>query len=532
MVLVLSVVRCPDHALPEQRQLRGGECVLGRGSQADWQFDDRDSMLSRKHCVIEFAAGGWQLRDTSSNGTFVNGAAEPVGQGAPRPLFDGDRIRLGAWEIECRVTEDSHASIPTLQPGSNWGDPMAEPLHRPLVAPVTHGPSHGLGNFPEDHNRGPLLPDDLDLGFDGPRGGSMPDHTPSIHDSLRVPQARTPDLIPEDWDKLLDGLSPGNTPPAPDPFARPFAAPADPFAPPAPPPPPPPSQVLPPQAPPAEPFPPAAAAFPPDPFPADPFPADPFPPRAPEALSEQPFPPFDPPAMPPPAAQEPPPFDPPPPEPAPSVFAEPERDLPRPPPVPVASVAPAPAPGGLDGALALVLEAAGLPPAAPGTDAAEQLRRFGAGLAAAIAGVRALLIARDDVRREFRIEQTMMRAAGNNPVRFAATDQAALAGVLSPRGAGADAIGQTFSDLTRHQIASIAATQSAARAMLEKLAPGPLEEQVGSGGIMPGAREKKLWEAYRKLHEQVTDQFDDDFDSAFGRAFAKAYEETLRGGGR
>lgn len=509
MVLVLSVVRCPDHALPEQRQLRGGECVLGRGPQADWQFDDRDRVISKKHCVIEYASGGWQLRDTSSNGTFVNGAQEPVGQGAPKALFDGDRLRIGAWEIECRVTEDSNASIPTVQPGSNWGDPMAEPLSRPIVAPVTHGPSHGIGGFPES-GRGPLLPDDLDLGFDGPGGGSMADHVPSIHDSLRAPQARTPDLIPEDWDKLLDGLSPA---PQPDPFARPFSAP--------------PAQAAP-RAP--EPFPPAASI--PDPFADGPPPAviaDPFaavpPPAAPLPA-------------PPPAAPEPSPFAPP----EPSVFAEPELDQPAPAPMPVAvapvvvpvvvpvPAAPPPA-GGLDAALALVLEAAGLPPAAPGTDPAQVLREFGAGLAAAIAGTRALLIARDDVRREFRIEQTMMRAAGNNPVRFAASDQAALQGVLSARGPGAKAIVDTFSDLTRHQLASIAATQAAARAMLERLAPGPLEEQVGSGGIIPGAREKKLWEAYRKLHEQVTDQFDDDFDSAFGRAFARAYEETLRGGG-
>lgn len=473
MVLVLSVVRCPDHALPEQRQLRGGECVLGRGPQADWQFDDRDRVISKKHCVIEYASGGWQLRDTSSNGTFVNGAQEPVGQGAPKALFDGDRLRIGAWEIECRVTEDSNASIPTVQPGSNWGDPMAEPLSRPIVAPVKHGPSHGIGGFPES-GRGPLLPDDLDLGFDGPGGGSMADHVPSIHDSLRAPQARTPDLIPEDWDKLLDGLSPA---PQPDPFARPFSAP------------------------------PAPAA-----------------PRAPEPFASAP--------PPVPAAPEPSPFAPP----QASVFAEPGLDQPAvapvPVPVPVAvAVAAAPVPEGLAGALALVLEAAGLPPAAPGTDPAQMLREFGAGLAAAIAGTRALLIARDDVRREFRIERTMMRAAGNNPVRFAASDQAALQGVLSARGPGSKAIADTFSDLTRHQLASIAATQAAARAMLERLAPGPLEEQVGGGGIIPGAREKKLWEAYRKLHEQVTDQFDDDFDSAFGRAFAKAYEETLRGGG-
>ena len=37
------------------------------------------------------------------------------------------------------------------------------------------------------------------------------------------------------------------------------------------------------------------------------------------------------------------------------------------------------------------------------------------------AQVRALLIARADVKREFRIEQTMLRSAGNNPVKFAAS---------------------------------------------------------------------------------------------------------------
>jgi type VI secretion system protein ImpI/type VI secretion system protein len=36
------------------------------------------------------------------------------------------------------------------------------------------------------------------------------------------------------------------------------------------------------------------------------------------------------------------------------------------------------------------------------------------------------------VKREFRIEQTMLRAAGNNPLKFAATDDAALAALLGP----------------------------------------------------------------------------------------------------
>jgi type VI secretion system protein ImpI/type VI secretion system protein len=92
------------------------------------------------------------------------------------------------------------------------------------------------------------------------------------------------------------------------------------------------------------------------------------------------------------------------------------------------------------------------------------------------------------------------------------------------------AVEETVGDLTAHQVATVAATQAAARALLGKLAPAGLEAEVTGGGIMPGAREKKLWEAYRKLHQQVTDQFEDDFDSAFGKAFARAYEEAARGG--
>jgi len=203
-----------------------------------------------------------------------------------------------------------------------------------------------------------------------------------------------------------------------------------------------------------------------------------------------------------------------------------EAGIPAPP-----AVTPQPVTGdGLLAALALIHQAAGLGPPSPGTDAAAALAAVGAGMRAAVSGMRGLLIARADVKREFRIEQTMLRAAGNNPVKFAATDEAALLALLGPKGNGAAALKETVQDLTAHQVATIAATQAAAKALLARLAPGPLEAEIPSGGIMPGAREKKLWEAYRKLHQQVNDQFEDDFDSAFGKAFARAYEEAARGG--
>lgn len=148
--------------------------------------------------------------------------------------------------------------------------------------------------------------------------------------------------------------------------------------------------------------------------------------------------------------------------------------------------------------------------------------------------MRQLLIARADVKREFRIEQTILRAAGNNPVKFAATVEAAMLGLLTGPGAAsgignAAALRETVDDLNIHQVATLSATQAAARALLGRLAPEPLEAETSSGGIIPGARERRLWESYKKLHRQMIDQFDDDFDSAFGKAFARAYEEASRG---
>ncbi|UPY37739.1 type VI secretion system-associated FHA domain protein TagH [Sediminicoccus sp. KRV36] len=644
MPLVLSVLRCPEQAVPEQRRVPGGEYVLGRGAECDWALRDPDRVLSKRHCAVEFLSGAWQVRDLSTNGTFVNGAGEPLGRDQVRVLRDGDRLRLGAYEIECRVEEEASYGSGRWQSANAIPDPMAPPP----VSDIFSAPLPGLspaGGPPQGN--APLLPADFDPFAPEDQGPVMPDHRPSTNDVFTPPRAMMPDLLPSDWDGPGAGKP---TPAAPDPFAHlpdPFAdappsgarrpdpftdpgmpAPAtrlpDPFADLGTPAPAAPAAKLPdpfadfgmpaPAAPAAKlpdpfadlgmPAPAAPAAKLPDPFadlgmpapaaPAaklpDPFadlgtpaPAaptaklpDPFAdlgmpaPAAPTAKLPDPFADLGMPAPAAPAARLPDPFadlgmpaptapaaklphpvpppaaEPPPLMPAatlvsrsalPDPFAEANYPSVPPPslaqpqaaaPPPMAS--PASSADGLHAALALIHEAAGLGPPIPGTDAAAALAAVGASMRAAVAGMRGLLIARADVKREFRIEQTMLRAAGNNPVKFAATDEAAVLALLGPKGNGPAALRETVQDLTAHQVATVAATQAAAKALLARLAPAGLEAEIPAGGIMPGAREKKLWEAYRKLHQQVTDQFEDDFDSAFGKAFARAYEDAARGG--
>ena len=81
-------------------------------------------------------------------------------------------------------------------------------------------------------------------------------------------------------------------------------------------------------------------------------------------------------------------------------------------------------------------------------------------------GLRALLIARSDVKREFRIEQTVLRVTDNNPLKFAASDEQALLALLDPNSGALRAMQETVDDLKTHQIATLAATQAAARALL------------------------------------------------------------------
>lgn len=457
--ITLSVLRCPDAVVPEQRRASGGEISLGRGAECDWVLADPDRVLSKKHCVLEFFGGGWQLRDTSTNGTFVNHAQAPVGRDQVKPLMDGDRLRLGSYEIEVRIAEapaassgwagaadpfapqarDPYAPAPRDSYAAAARDPYSADAQNPFASPTPRfDPTPLPGMAPPA--RGGLLPDDFDPFADN--AAPMPDHAPSTAEAFMVPPSRPVGkaLIPDDWDLGLTPAAPKPVPPATNPFAE---------APMVPPPPPPPI--------------------------AAPVPV---------------------------------------------------------PPAPIASPIPAthaPMPGDAAAALAALFDGAGLPPAMAARaqqDPDAALRAAGAMLRAAVAGLRALLIARADVKREFRIEQTMLRATDNNPLKFAATEEQALAALLDPRSPALRAVQETVDDLTAHQVAGLAATQAAARALLERLAPAALEAEDPGGGLLPGAKEKRLWEAYRRRHAQLVDQFEDDFDSAFGKAFARAYEQA------
>ena len=61
-----------------------------------------DPNVSRDHLVVARTAHGTTLRDSSRNGTWVNGVR--VTQGSERPLENGDVIRVGQVELTITIT--------------------------------------------------------------------------------------------------------------------------------------------------------------------------------------------------------------------------------------------------------------------------------------------------------------------------------------------------------------------------------------------------------------------------------------------
>ena len=489
-MLTLSMLRCPEAVPPETRQVTGGEFSIGRGPDNAWVLPDPDRFMSKRHCVLAFRSGAWHVADTSSNGTFVNTEPEPLGQGATRPLRDGDRLRFGAYEIEVRIADADARADPFGQPA-----PRAEPGYRddpfsldPFAAPSAPaapfgGEPFGRAAFGDElHGPSPIaLPADFDpLASDHDHGAfsrpTQEDHSPSVNDAFRP--APVVSSLPDDWD-IEAMLAP--------------AAPAPPAAPASPP------------APAPVPIPMQAAA---------PLPAPVARPVAPPEFVAEPAPAPAPPAPAPPAPA--------PPAPAPPASAPLAS-------APPASMATPVAPSG--DLMAAFLRGAGMAGVTP-ADPAATMAALGAAFRELVSGLRRALIARAAVKGEFRIEQTIISARGNNPLKFSADDDDALAALL---GAGRRtempapaAIADALRDIRLHELASVAAMQAAVRALVARLDPAALRAAAEQGGIaLPGARKARAWDAYEALHTTVSQSLSDDFDSVFGKSFARAYETAL-----
>ena len=109
MALRLEITSKQKRALGERAVkefgVDGG--VIGRSLESDWVLPDPERFVSSRHASIDFRSGSYYIVDTSTNGVYVNEEDVPVGRGNPQRLFNGDRLRVGDYEIEVIIDEDA-----------------------------------------------------------------------------------------------------------------------------------------------------------------------------------------------------------------------------------------------------------------------------------------------------------------------------------------------------------------------------------------------------------------------------------------
>lgn len=485
MTLKLVMIRCPDNVAPEQRAVQGGEFNIGRGPDNEWIIADPDRHLSKRHCRLAFRAGAWELSDLSSNGTFLNRASTPIGAGEARVLRSGDRIGFGAYEIEVAIEEEA-AAFDRQAPHAGYS-PRAPNDLDPFAAPAVYVAPSGFGN--QDDMR---LPDDIRFSAAG-----------SSLDAGNSP------ILPADFNPLAPPEEPFKGPTQSDHAPAIDSA----FRPPAP-----------------------VALIPDD------WDVDPPAPTARPGVSPQ-------------RAQ--------------SMTMSPKLDAPRPntswsntsqagtaaPGIPQAAISPAELPASEVHIPTMPVQASPAPVVQPrqGHDAVlaaaflrglgfdnatlsdpeKALEQIGAAMRATVNGIRQTLMARASIKDEFRIEQTMIRASGNNPLKFSVDDDDAIATLIGVGRRSSvtpeEAITEAFRDVRMHELATISAMQAAVRVLLAQFDPAVIERKAGSNAlnILPAQRKARAWEAFTQLHQNVTQALSDDFDSVFGKAFARAYEQAI-----
>lgn len=460
-----------------ERVFNGGQLSIGRSADADWQIDDPNAFISRRHCVISEEGGQIVATDASSGGLFVDNAANPVGLGNSVPLSAGMRLHLGDFTLRVEAASGASPVVPKAQetaPSKRSffpdGEAQAEPTSPPAERPADLPDPFGLRSDQEDKARHveveraprPLDQADpfgLDLRKSAPEpepevdepdsgfsaGGYFGSTSEELPQREPIPEAEKPakNDIFGGWETVLGDDEP------------------------------------------------TVAAI-----------VEPEVQREAEVVSEQV-------TAPTPAAVN-----------------------------PIAEPAPAQTPKlqvtaedqDLRDAL---LRGMGLDPAQNATDdPIAEMEQVGRCMRTLVDGVMLLLRTRAQEKQNVRVAQTIIASSDVNPLKFLATPEDALGALIRPRGKGYmepdAAVEGAFKNLADHQVRTWAALQVALRRMVDKFDPSEIEKEMSDVGLLEslaaGGRSAKLWQIYEDRYREIAETAEKQFLGDVGVDFRDAYE--------
>lgn len=162
-----------------------------------------------------------------------------------------------------------------------------------------------------------------------------------------------------------------------------------------------------------------------------------------------------------------------------------------------------------------------------------QMESIGRSYRLMVEGLIDVLRARASLKGEFRMQQTMIQPAENNPLKFAPNADEALLLLLRHGNqafmAPDVAVRDSFDDLRAHQLAVMAGVEAAIKHLLTRFEPAQLEDRMGKpaglSSLFNGSRQAQYWQQFTELYSNISREAQEDFQDLFGREFSRAYEE-------
>ncbi|MBV6807935.1 type VI secretion system-associated FHA domain protein TagH [Xanthomonas euvesicatoria] len=150
--------------------------------------------------------------------------------------------------------------------------------------------------------------------------------------------------------------------------------------------------------------------------------------------------------------------------------------------------------------------------------------------AAMTAGLMDVLRARAELKNSLRLPVTLIQRTENNPLKFAATVDEAVARLLAPAGpgylTGAAAIDEAMEDIGRHQVALLAGMRAAFEHVFTQFDPARFEADAAGHSAL-AAWGNRPWRRYAQHYRELLGDPDERFRRLFGEEFARAYEQQL-----
>ncbi|MDQ5907952.1 MAG: Type secretion system-associated domain protein TagH [Pseudomonadota bacterium] len=479
------------------KTLERGSLKIGRASKNDWILQDPERILSSEHCVVHCKDGGYVLTDTSTNGTFLNDSEQRIPRNQAVQLKSGDHFVLGEYEIAVAIVDAEAESEDEEAEGPLTDIAFAPGLTpQPPAIPANASPQFGASSDILKPSFSDLLTDRHDdqdhLGLGQSMAGlPTPGAATEPPSDLGGPEGAV--YEPPDLSTPEPLLEP--TPRLQELIPEPFDLPVPPL------PPEPIDRPLPePAASTAE----GGTLIPDDWW------------QAPASVAAPPVTPVSAPPLTPP-------------------FVEP---------TPKPLIAPAVAePVGPDTheLLQAFLKGAGLPPLHLTDDQwLATMSSLGTIFRETVRGLMDILLARGDIKGEFRLDRTNIGPVENNPLKtppgqppLRVEEVMALLLIeqkstyMSP----VQAVREGFDDIKAHQLAVMAGIQAALSRLISRFDPDHLQtrlEQSVLDNIWPSNRKAKYWDLFNAEYQAIAREAEDDFNELFGDEFARAYEERLR----